>query len=193
MGFLKALRTKDYGTRIDGDGVFLREPVVDDFAQWRSLRFTSANFLKPWEPEWQFDELTTVSFRLRIRHYRDLRANDTGYPFFIFASVDQTLLGAATLHHVRRGVAQSATLGYWVGEAYARKGVLTRSLAALLPHAHNEMRLHRIEAACLPHNEASIKLLERSGFVREGYAKSYLKIAGQWEDHVLWSHMKDTP
>jgi [ribosomal protein S5]-alanine N-acetyltransferase len=55
------------------------------------------------------------------------------------------------------------------------------------------MGLHRIEAACLQRNEASIKLLERSGFVREGYAKSYLKIAGQWEDHVLWSHMKGTP
>ena len=189
MGFLSALKTKDQ-SRIDGDGVFLREPAMDDFSQWRTLRVSSAEFLKPWEPEWQSDELTTVSFRNRIRHYRSLRAEDQGYPLFIFATKDQILLGAVTLHHVRRGVAQSATLGYWVGEAHARKTVMTRTLAALLPYAHSELRLHRIEASCLPRNEASIRLLEKTGFEREGYARAYLKIAGHWEDHILWSHMK---
>jgi [ribosomal protein S5]-alanine N-acetyltransferase len=193
MGFLDALRTKDGGSHIAGDGIFLREPVFDDFPAWRAVRSASAKFLRPWEPEWQADELTTLSFRQRIRHYRDIRNNDTGHPFFIFASSDKALLGAATLHHVRRGVSQSATLGYWVGEAHAQKGVMTRALAALLPHAHGELRLHRIEAACLPRNEASIRLLEKSGFEREGFAKSYLKIAGQWEDHILWSHMNSTP
>ena len=193
MGFLDALRAKDSGSRIDGDGIFLREPVFDDFPRWRMLRSASAAFLKPWEPEWQPDELTTIAFRQRIRHYRDIRANDMGYPLFIFATKDQSLLGAATLHHVRRGVAQSATLGYWVGEPYARRTVMTRALAALVPYAHSEMRLHRIEAACLPRNEGSIRLLEKSGFEREGYAKSYLKIAGHWEDHILWSHRKATP
>lgn len=188
MGFLDALKIKSQQSRIDGNGIFLREPMIDDFQQWRAERSASAAFLKPWEPEWQSDELTTISFRQRIRHYRDIRAGDTGYPFFIFSSGDEILLGAATLHHVRRGVAQSATLGYWVGESHARKSVMTRVLSALLPHAHSELRLHRIEAACLPRNEASIRLLEKSGFEREGYAKSYLKIAGTWEDHILWSH-----
>jgi [ribosomal protein S5]-alanine N-acetyltransferase len=193
MGFLQALRTKDHQSRIDGDGVFLREPLMDDFQQWRALRSSSAAFLKPWEPEWQSDELTTISFRQRIKHYRELRAADTGYAFFIFGSKNQSFLGAATLHHVRRGVAQSATLGYWVGEQYAKQSVMTRTLAVLVPYAHSELRLHRIEASCLPRNVASIKLLEKSGFEREGYAKSYLKIAGQWEDHILWSHRKATP
>jgi [ribosomal protein S5]-alanine N-acetyltransferase len=193
VGILDVLRVKEAGSKIEGDGVFLREPVVDDFENWRTLRAASARFLKPWEPEWQADELTAVSFRLRMRHYRELRAADTGYPYFIFASRDGAFLGAATLHHVRRGVAQSATLGYWVGEAHVRQAVMKRALAALLPHAHGALKLHRIEAACLPRNEASIRLLERSGFAREGFAKSYLKIAGQWEDHILWSHMIPTP
>jgi [ribosomal protein S5]-alanine N-acetyltransferase len=192
MGFLNALKIKEQPSRIYGDGVFLREPVIDDFQQWRAERSASAEFLKPWEPEWQSDELTTIAFRQRIRHYRDLRTADTGYPYFIFATKDETLLGAATLHHVRRGVAQSATLGYWVGEIHARQSVMTRVLTTFLPYAHSELRLHRVEAACLPRNEASIRLLEKSGFEREGYAKSYLKIAGKWEDHILWSHRKAT-
>jgi ribosomal-protein-alanine N-acetyltransferase len=193
MGFLDTLRAREQSPRIYGDGIFLREPVFDDFKQWRALRSASADFLKPWEPEWQSDELTTISFRQRIRHYRELKVDDKGYPFFIFATKDESLLGAATLHHVRRGVAQSATLGYWVGEAHVRQMVMTRALTALLPFAHSELRLHRVEAACLPRNEASIRLLEKSGFEREGYAKSYLKIAGEWEDHILWSHLKVTP
>jgi [ribosomal protein S5]-alanine N-acetyltransferase len=190
MGFLDALRAKDQSARIEGDGVYLREPVIDDFKQWRALRSESAEFLKPWEPDWQPEELTTISFRQRIRHYRELRLGDTGYPFFVFASHDDSLLGATTLHHLKRGVSQSATLGYWVGAVHARQNVMTRALAALLPYAHGELRLHRVEAACLPRNEASIRLLEKSGFEREGYAKSYLKIAGIWEDHILWSHRK---
>jgi [ribosomal protein S5]-alanine N-acetyltransferase len=193
MGFLDALRSKDQQDRIDGDGVFLRQPTMDDFQQWRAERLASAEFLKPWEPEWQSDELTTMSFRQRIRHYRELRNGDNGYPFFIFATEAGTFLGAATLHHVKRGVSQSATLGYWVGKAHTRQSVMSRTLQALLPYAHSELRLHRVEAACLPRNQASISLLEKSGFEREGYAKSYLKIAGQWEDHILWSHRNAIP
>jgi [ribosomal protein S5]-alanine N-acetyltransferase len=193
MGFLDALKVKDRHSRIDGDGIFLREPSIEDFQPWRNARLASAAFLKPWEPEWQPDELTTISFRQRIRHYRDIRSVDTGYPFFIFAIRDEVLLGAATLHHVKRGVAQSATLGYWVSEAHAQKSVMTRALAALVPYAHAELKLHRIEAACLPRNQASIRLLEKSGFEKEGYAKSYLKIAGAWEDHILWSHTIHVP
>ncbi len=190
MGFLDVLRSKDHPSRIKGEGIFLREPLFDDFPQWRAERMASAAFLKPWEPEWQQDELTTISFRQRIRHYKDLRSADTGYPFFIFAQDSEAFLGAATLHHVRRGVAQSATLGYWIGVSHARQSVMTKALAALLLYAHAELKLHRIEAACLPRNEASIKLLQKSGFEREGYAKSYLKIAGKWEDHILWAHME---
>ncbi len=192
MGFLSVLKARDQTQRLTGDGLFLREPLIEDFPQWRALRMASASFLKPWEPEWQPDELTSVAFRHRIRHYRTLRDGDAGYPYFIFAAENEQLLGAATLHNVRRGVAQSATLGYWVGEAHARKSVMTRALAALLPYAHKDLNLHRVEAACLPRNEASIRVLEKSGFEREGFAKAYLKIAGRWEDHILWSHRKHT-
>lgn len=189
MGFLSALAARDRAARIEGKDLYLRPPSMDDFAQWCALRQASADFLRPWEPTWQGDEFAAASFRLRIKHYRDLRSSDLGYPYFIYDSYSDALLGAATLHHVRRGAAQSATLGYWVGEAYARKSVMTRALAALLPFAHGELQLHRVEAACLPRNDASIRLLQKSGFVREGFAKAYIRIAGHWEDHILWSHM----
>jgi ribosomal-protein-alanine N-acetyltransferase len=79
-----------------------------------------------------------------------------------------------------------ATLGYWTGERHANTGVMTDALQAAMGFARDELELHRLEAACLPANEPSIKLLARAGFEREGFAKDYLKINGRWEDHILW-------
>jgi [ribosomal protein S5]-alanine N-acetyltransferase len=128
------------------------------------------------------------SYRNRIRRYRELATEDSCYPYFIFAA-SRTLVGAVTLTNVRRGVAQTATLGYWMGEPFVRQGHMGRALSLLVPHAFGDLSLHRIEAACLPRNEASIRLLERSGFAREGLAKSYLQIAGRWEDHALYAKL----
>jgi ribosomal-protein-alanine N-acetyltransferase len=112
---------------------------------------------------------------------------DTGYPFFIFSDDGSILLGGITLSNLRRGVAQCATLGYWMGAPHARRGHMTCAVQAMQQHAFASLGLHRIEAACLPRNEASIRLLQRTGFVREGFAQSYLKINGTWEDHILWA------
>ncbi len=172
---------------ISGDGVELRPPEMHDFEAWAALRERSRAFLAPWEPVWGRDDLSRVSYRARMRRYaRDARA-DAGYPFFIFRQSDDTLIGGLTLGQVRRGVAQAVSLGYWMGEPYAGNGHMTAAVKALAPFVFRTLRLRRIEAACLPNNAASIRLLERVGFEREGYARSYLCIAGAWRDHLLYA------
>ena len=103
------------------------------------------------------------------------------------------LVGGITLSNVRRGVAQAGNLGYWIGEPHARRGHMNAAVRALLPFAFGGLRLHRVEAACIPSNAASIRLLERNGFTREGYAREYLCINGIWQDHLLYARLKDDP
>jgi ribosomal-protein-alanine N-acetyltransferase len=174
---------------IEGAGVLLRAPQMSDYAEWARLRMESRRFLEPWEPLWPEDDLSRGAFRRRMRRYAREMRDDLGYPFLIFRARDRVLLGGVTLTNVRRGVAQSASLGYWIGAAHARHGYMTAAVKALLPFVHGVLRLRRIEAACLPHNAASVRLLERCGFEREGYAREYLCIAGKWQDHVLYAHV----
>ncbi len=117
--------------------------------------------------------------------------NDQGYGLFLFSTASDELVGGVNLSNVRRGVAQTASLGYWMSAAQANKGMMGEALSALLPHAFDRLGLHRIEAACLPHNKASRALLAKLGFREEGYAVKYLKINGIWQDHVLYALLSD--
>ena len=162
-----------------------------DYAEWAGLREASRAFLTPWEPTWPADDLTRAAFRRRLRRYAEDQRSDQSYAFFIFRSSDQVLLGGLTLANVRRGVAQAGSLGYWIGEPYARRGHMTAAVRALLPFAFGALRLHRVEAACIPSNATSIRLLENSGFAREGYAREYLCINGIWQDHLLYARLQD--
>ena len=189
--FFRAWEFFDPAKSIDGGAVTLRLPVMDDHAQWAAVRSASRHFLIPWEPTWPSDDLTRAAFRYRVkRYYRDMR-EDTGYAFFVFTANDRRLAGGLTLSHVRRGVAQTASLGYWIGADLARQGLMTAAVAAIVPFAFRVLRLHRLEAACLPTNAASLALLRRSGFAEEGYARDYLRINGRWQDHVLFAIIAD--
>ena len=90
-------------------------------------------------------------------------------------------------NEIVRGPAQSAFLGYWIGARYARQGYMTEALQLALRHAFRVLRLHRVEANIMPANRASIALVRRAGFQREGYSTRYLKIAGRWADHERWA------
>lgn len=178
---------------IEGAGVFLRAPAMGDYEEWADLRERSRAFLVPWEPEWPADDLTRSAFRNRLRRYATEIREDLSYPFFIFRAGDKQMLGGATLSNVRRGVAQSANLGYWMGARYARQGYMSAAVAAMIPFSHGALGLKRIEAACIPENTASVRLLEKSGFQREGYARKYLCIAGKWQDHLLFARLSSDP
>jgi ribosomal-protein-alanine N-acetyltransferase len=114
-------------------------------------------------------------------------ARDEAFSFLIFDTGADKLLGGLTLGGIRRGVAQSGTLGYWMGAPHAGKGRMTRAVASAVRFGFATLRLHRIEAACLPENTASQTLLERNGFQREGLARGYLRINGAWRDHLLYA------
>ena len=115
---------------------------------------------------------------------------DQAYPFFLFRRTDNALVGGLTLANVRRGVAQAASLGYWIGKPYARCGLMSAAVRTLIPFGFGTLRLHRLEAACIPGNRASVRLLEKTGFKREGFAREYLCINGVWQDHLLYALIK---
>lgn len=191
MAFLRSVSAPEAGPVVYGENVYLRVPQIHDYSAWAELRAQSRKFLTPWEPTWTASELTKVSFRRRLKHYaRDLR-EDLGYAFFLYRNSDEVLLGGVTLSNVRRGVTQACTLGYWAGAPHAEQGYMTAGVAAVIPFVFDSLRLHRLEAACLPHNEASRRLLERTGFSHEGMARSYLKINGIWQDHLLYALVED--
>ena len=175
---------------IRGRNVFLRAPQTTDHAQWASLREESRDFLTPWEPIWPADDLTRTAFRRRLKRYAEDQRTDQAYAFLIFRAEDEALVGGVTLANLRRGVAQAGSIGYWVGARFARQGFMTAAMQALIPFAYDSLRLHRLEAACIPGNAASIRLLEKTGFSREGYAREYLCINGIWADHLLYARLK---
>ncbi len=177
--------------RVEGEGVYLREPQMSDYPAWAKLRGLSRDFLEPWEPRWTRDELERDTYRRRIRYYyRDAR-QDLGYAFFLFRTSDNALIGGVTLSNIRRGVSQSCSLGYWIGAPHARQGYMTRGVRAVTWFVFDALRLHRLEAACLPENKASAALLTRTGFQYEGLARRYLKINGTWQDHWLFALLND--
>jgi [ribosomal protein S5]-alanine N-acetyltransferase len=193
MAFFRSVSFSDQTPAITGDAVLLRAPQMSDHAEWSTLRAASRDFLSPWEPTWPADDLTRAAFRRRIRRYAEDQRSDLAYPFFIFRKTDSVLVGGLTLANIRRGCAQAASLGYWMGAAYAGQGYMTAAVDTILPFAFGTLRLHRVEAACIPANDVSIRLLEKTGFQREGFAREYLCINGVWQDHLLFARLRDDP
>ncbi|MCP8939234.1 GNAT family N-acetyltransferase [Alsobacter sp. SYSU M60028] len=191
MAFFRLSLAADESPLVRGRGFYLRPPRPDDYVAWARLRQASYEFLKPWEPIWPADDLTRAAYRRRIRRYQREIEEDLAYPFFLFREPDDELMGGLTLGMVRRGVAQAATLGYWMGAPFAGRGHMGRAVRAAAGYGFDNLRLRRIEAACVPHNAPSMRLLERVGFRREGLARQYLCINGVWQDHVLYALLRD--
>jgi ribosomal-protein-alanine N-acetyltransferase len=187
MALFRLTKPMDPEPFLRGNGVTLRPAVSEDFPAWARLREQSRAFLTPWEPTWPEDDLTRAAFRRRLRRQAEEMARDESFAFLIFEATSEELLGGLTLGGVRRGVAQAATIGYWMGAPHAGKGHMTRAVAAVVRFAFATLRLHRIEAACIPDNAPSMALLQRNGFRREGFARAYLKINDAWRDHVLFA------
>ena len=177
--------------RIETERLTLRPPAHGDFREWTSIRQASRDFLVPWEPAWAHDHLSRKAFTNRVYWAQRSVAAGSAVPLFLFRREDAALLGAITLDNIARGPSQSATLGYWVGEAFARHGYMTEAIGGMVHHAFAAMDLSRIQAACLPENKASRGLLEKCGFKYEGVAQSFLQINGRWRNHVLYSNLRE--
>lgn len=191
MAFFRTVSFNETMPAVTGAGVILRAPQSSDHAEWAALRETSRAFLTPWEPTWPDDDLTRGAFRRRLKRYAEDQRADLAYAFLIFRSADNALIGGLTLANIRRGVAQAGSIGYWTGAPFAGQGYMSAAVRALIPFGFQTLRLHRLEAACIPSNAASIRLLEKTGFHREGYARGYLCINGVWQDHLLFARLQD--
>ncbi|CAN5398866.1 GNAT family protein [soil metagenome] len=179
------------GPSVQGDGVRLRPPRAADYQAWADLRETSRDYLEPWEPAWPEDDLTRAAYRRRLTVYAREMELGNAWPFFVFDPTGHVLYGAITLSNIRRGVAETASVGYWIGRPFAGDGHATSAVMALARHAFRSLRLHRLEASCLPSNGPSRRVLEKSGFRLEGEAKAYLKINGAWADHLLFGLLSE--
>ncbi|MEL6647179.1 MAG: GNAT family protein [Pseudomonadota bacterium] len=176
--------------RIETPRLTLRQPLLTDFRSWSTLRRNSSEFLMPWEPQWATDHLSRKGFTNRVYWAQRCIKNGSALPLFLLRREDDRLLGAITLDNIRRGPAQAGTLGYWIGAPYARQGYMREAIAGLVHHAFERLDLSRIEAACLPENDASRQLLEKCNFKYEGVAQSYLQISGRWRTHVLYASLR---
>lgn len=187
MAFLRHGLFEDTEPVIDGPGIRLRPYLSTDYPAWAELRALSRPHLQPWEPLWPRDDLTKAGYRRRIRHYQREMRDDLGYAFGLFESSTGAIVGGVSLSNLRRGVTQSAMLGYWMGLPHAGRGLMTEAVRLMLGHAFGPLRLHRIEAVTQPANTPSIRVLEKCGFTREGYLRGAIKINGAWADHVLYA------
>lgn len=169
----------------------LRLPEISDYAQWSALRKASAEFLDPWEPIRATDYLSRPSFRRRVvwgkRSVREKRS----LPLFLVRREDGQILGGLNLDNIQHGVSQACTVGYWMGEKFARQGYMAEALPVVVDHAFSQLDIGRVQAGCLSENAPSRALLEKSGFKYEGVAQSYLQIAGRWRNHVLYANLRN--
>ena len=187
-GMMLALRRK---LRLETERLTLRPPVHADYTPWTSLRRESARFPGPMGAG--LGRGSPLAARLHQPRLLGVALRLDGHGTAAVPRSDartRCLWGPITLDNIRRGPAQAGTLGYWVGERFARRGYMSEAITAVVHHAFEPMGLSRIEAACLPENVASRGLLERSGFKYEGVAQSYLQINGRWRTHVLYASLR---
>ncbi len=187
MAFLRSALVFDNAPVVQGQNLILRMPHLNDYAEWSELRAISQEHLRPWEPEWSLNELSSDSFRRRLRHYHKDWREQQGYAFFIIDAQSNAIVGGLTLSNIRRGITQAVSIGYWTGLPYIRQGYMTRAVGLAADFVFRTLDLHRLEAACLEINKASIGVLRNNGFLREGVARKYLKINGKWQDHALFA------
>ena len=191
MSFLNAYSLKKNLFEITGQKVILRPPQYSDWKAWADERKKNKLYLQPWEPLWSINELERSSFVKRVRMFERLSHNDQAYSFLIFTSDNEDFIGEVNISNVQRGIIQSCTIGYWIAKDCEGKGMMSESLELVKEFIFNELKMHRIEAACLPHNMPSLKVLLKNGFIKEGTARKLLKINDKWQDHTVLSFILD--
>ena len=168
---------------LPGKNIFLRYPQVEDCEEFVALNKASAKFHRnlanPPKDEKVFKEFLTRN------------AFEENECFLICQKTDEKICGAINLTQIFRARFQNAYLGYYLGQKFAGKGYMKEAIALILRFAFDELKLHRVEANVQPHNTASISVLERNGFSKEGFSPKYLKIGGRWRDHERWAIIKE--
>ena len=189
MTILRSYNFKKNSLELNGDNVLLRPPLYSDWTNWSKVREKNKLYLQPWEPLWSPGELERSSFVKRVRMFEKFSTNDEAYSFLIFKNEYAEFIGELNISNIQRGIIQSCSIGYWIAKKYEGLGMMSESLELVKSFIFNQLKLHRIEAACLPHNSPSLKVLLKNGFKIEGTARKLLKINNKWQDHTVFSYL----
>ncbi|MDI4649958.1 GNAT family N-acetyltransferase [Cohnella hashimotonis] len=167
--------------------VHLRRLKAGDATALLELRRRNRAFFEPFEPIRADREFTPAGIRDMLDQEELHWAQGSGYGFGIFLRDREKLVGRINLSNVVRGAWESCTVGYYMDEAEGGRGLMTEALGLAVDFAFGQAGLHRIQAAVMPRNRASIRVIEKNGFQYEGLAEYYLKINGIWEHHRIYS------
>ncbi|WP_373286203.1 GNAT family N-acetyltransferase [Marmoricola endophyticus] len=149
------------------------------------MRNRNRDWLRRWDATSPAGVSGPRSFGEMVSTYRrQARAGQT-LPFMVV--VEGQLAGQVTVNNIVRGSGQFASIGYWIDEAYAGRGLTTQAVAMVIDHCFYAARLHRVEVAIRPENAASLRVVEKLGIKEYGYAPRYLHIDGDWRDHRLFA------
>ncbi len=168
-----------------GNHIYIREFVPEDAEALLQLQLDNKSFFEEFAMERENDFYRLEAQVERIKAFAENRNQDSGYNFGIFKNDNDQLVGTINLFQVVRGSIQAAFIGYFLDEAHNGKGYTTEAVQLLVKYAFDTLKLHRIEAGVMPSNIGSIRVLEKSGFHKEGIARKNVKINGQWEDHQV--------
>ncbi|CAM4501247.1 GNAT family N-acetyltransferase [Paenibacillus typhae] len=171
-------------------GIYLSLLQPQDAQELLELRLRNKEHHQRFEPLREADFFTLESQQQLLSQRLSDSEHDRAYMFGIFLS-DGRLIGQITLSNLVRGVAQYADLGYFMDYAIQGKGHMTAAVSLILEYAFRALALHRVQACILLHNDASRRVLEKSGFQAEGIARRYLKINGEWQDHRTYAILAD--
>lgn len=166
----------------------LRPPRLRDGAQWSEARTRNRHWLEQWEPTspapwWQ--RSSAASWRALARSLK--RSSDVGAALPFVIEYGGRLVGQMSVSNIVRGALQSATVGYWIDEAVAGRGITPTALALAIDHSFGPVGLHRIEVDIRPENAASRRVVEKLGLRQEGYYQRFLSINGTWSDHLAFA------
>jgi ribosomal-protein-alanine N-acetyltransferase len=158
---------------------------LDDASELLDLVTANREFLKPWEPVRQENYFTLARQRELVAEALSAYESGSGFPLVIHDR-SGAMAGRINISGIIRGAFHSANLGYWVAQSVNGRGIATRAVKEAAAAAFNDLGLHRLQAGTLLHNLASQRVLTGNGFTPIGIAERYLKIDGQWQDHILF-------
>ena len=155
------------------------------------LQLQNRRFLAPWDPVRSEDYFTTAGQRTDIKAALARYERGEAVPWVVVKD-DGTVAGRLTLNGIVRGPFLSCSMGYWLAEDATGKGLATTAVQTALTFAFTQLGLHRVQAETLINNVASQRVLVKSGFTKYGLAPHYLKIAGEWQDHLLFQRLNES-
>jgi ribosomal-protein-alanine N-acetyltransferase len=169
-----------------------RLATLDDAEELAACLARNRAFLDPWEPVRPDSWFTAGGQRAVLAECLDQHARGAMVPLVILDE-EGGIAGRLSVNNVVHGAFRSASLGYWVAQEAGGRGLATAAVADAVRLAFGELGLHRLEACTLFHNAASQRVLRRNGFAPFGVAPRYLRIAGRWQDHILFHLLNDEP